>query len=180
MENLPLVRPCSKCFTFLYFITLICTTTLGGKCCYYHAFFTDRELRCKEDKNCLRSHGASWWRQKAGFKLRLSGCRTRGFVPLSHNLCHTFPPRWTPTQDNRFGGRWSHTLYNRKPQTQPNTSNKTDLASHQRSHFSAPALPWMPGFISVVGTEKCGEKFRTCSAFVHEASLIGACLSRLR
>lgn len=128
--------------------------TLWGKHCYYYAFFTERCLRYKEDKNWPTSYRAVKERRLDANLASLAP--ELAFLPLCHSLSQTFSLRWTLPQDNKFGSRWSSILYNKKPKTQTKTNNKTDFVSLQRHYFPGSALLWMADFISVAGTgEEC-------------------------
>lgn len=89
----------------------------------------------RELKSCSRSYRAG----KGGMLDSDSGSLAPklGLLPFYRSLCQMFLHRRTPPQDNRFGGRWSNVLYNRKQQTQRRTSNKTDLVAHQRNLLSS-------------------------------------------
>lgn len=152
METSPLARPSSKRFTFLYFINLLNLPNYVMRQMLLLCFlYRERELRCKEYKKIAQCHREQV-RKVGSIQTQAVWLWNSLLLPLCHGLCQTFLPRWTLPQNNRFGGRWSNVLYNRKGETQRKTNNKTDLASHQRKPFPAPALLWMPGFISVVGT----------------------------
>lgn len=152
METSPLARPSSKRFTFLCFINLLNLPNYVMRQMLLLCFlYRERELRCKEYKKIAQCHREQV-RKVGSIQTQAVWLWNSLLLPLCHGLCQTFLPRWTLPQNNRFGGRWSNVLYNRKGETQRKTNNKTDLASHQRKPFPAPALLWMPGFISVVGT----------------------------
>lgn len=145
----PLLSALHFCILLTYSIYL---TTLWGKCCYY-AFFTERENWDAKSKKIAQGHREQV-RKVGSIQTQAVWLWNLLLLPLCHGLCQIFLPRWTLPQNNRFGGRWSNVLYNRKGETQRKTNNKTDLVSHQRKPLPAPALLWMPGFISVVGTRE--------------------------